>query len=93
MSDQSKATKTAVARLKRAYGHLGKVIQMVERGEYCIDVIQQNLAVIGHLKSANQAIFNRHLHTCLVQGIKTGTPQKREQLLGEIMHTLNVTAK
>ena len=33
--------------LKKANSHLAKVIEMTEKGDYCIDINQQNLAVIG----------------------------------------------
>lgn len=35
---------------KKAKSHIDKVIKMIEANEYCIDVMQQNLAVIGLLK-------------------------------------------
>ena len=36
-------------RLKIAKGHLSKVIEMVEKGEYCLNVIQQTQAVTSSL--------------------------------------------
>ncbi len=37
---------------KKANSLIAHVIKMLERNEYCIDIMQQNLAVIGLLKSA-----------------------------------------
>lgn len=39
--------------LKKARTSLDKILSMLEEEKYCIDIIQQNLAVIGLLKSAN----------------------------------------
>jgi DNA-binding FrmR family transcriptional regulator len=39
--------------MKKARTLLDKIITMQEKNEYCIDIVQQNLAVIGLLKSAN----------------------------------------
>ncbi|MDR1987904.1 MAG: metal-sensing transcriptional repressor [Candidatus Peribacteria bacterium] len=40
---------------------------MVENGEYCIDIVQQNMAVIGLLKSAQQDVLQNHLNSCFAE--------------------------
>ncbi|MBE3090219.1 MAG: metal-sensing transcriptional repressor, partial [Actinobacteria bacterium] len=37
---------------KKSRSLLEKIMKMVQDNEYCIDIMQQNLAVIGMLKSA-----------------------------------------
>ena len=37
---------------------------MIEGGEYCIDIMQQNLAVIGLLRSAHEMLMENHLNSC-----------------------------
>ncbi len=59
-------------RLKIAKGHLQKVIQMVEGGQYCIDVIHQSQAVQSALHEADSLILENHLKTCVVDHIKKG---------------------
>lgn len=59
-------------RLKIANGHLKKIIDMVEKGEYCIDVIHQSQAVQSALHEANALILENHLQTCVVEHIKNG---------------------
>ncbi|RJR14772.1 metal-sensitive transcriptional regulator [Candidatus Microgenomates bacterium] len=54
-------------RFKIARGHLDKVIAMVENDEYCIDVINQSLAIQSALKSANQALLKNHLESCVTE--------------------------
>jgi DNA-binding FrmR family transcriptional regulator len=44
-------------RMKIAKGHLEKVIDMVEKEEYCLDVIQQSQAVQSALSKADEAIL------------------------------------
>lgn len=68
--------------LKKAQSHLGKVIEMVENKDYCIDILQQNLAVIGLLKSANQKLLERHLYSCFANVMK-GTNEKRKKEMTE----------
>lgn len=59
-------------RLKIARGHLDKVIQMVENGEYCIDVIHQSQAVQQALKHADNLLLENHLETCVSAALKNG---------------------
>ena len=59
-------------RLRIAYGQLGNVISMVEKNEYCIDVIGQSRAVQQALKQTDQVILENHLHTCVLDAEKHG---------------------
>lgn len=74
--------------LKKAQSHLGNVIQMVENKEYCIDILQQNLAVVGLLKSANQKLLERHINSCFANVMK-GTNEKRKKEMIEEILTIN----
>lgn len=56
-------------RLKIAYGHLDKVIKMVEGDHYCLDVIQQSQAVQAALEKADELILENHLKTCVRQSM------------------------
>ncbi len=70
---------------KKAQSHLAKVISMVEKGEYCINIMQQNLAVIGLLKSAHQTLMENHLRTCFINAMETGNKEKKNQMVEEIL--------
>lgn len=59
-------------RLKIAKGHLSKVIKMVEKGEYCLDVIQQTQAVTSSLKKVSEVILENHLKTCVRESMESG---------------------
>lgn len=72
-------------RLKIARGHLNKVINMVEKDEYCIDVIHQSQAVQQALKEADSVILENHLKTCASEAIKKG---KGEEAVKELMNVL-----
>ena len=57
---------TAVAkRLKRASGHLLKVIEMIELGRPCLDLAQQLHAVESAIHEAKKALIHDHLDHCL----------------------------
>jgi len=80
-----KEDKQIIIALKKAKSHLDNVIEMTESKKYCIDILQQNLAVIGLLKSANVKLLKRHLNTCFKRAM-TGTNEKQKQkMVDEIL--------
>lgn len=72
-------------RLKIAQGHLKKVLNMVENGEYCIDVIHQSQAIQRALQEADNLVLENHLKGCVVDHIKKG---EAETSIREIMSVL-----
>lgn len=52
------AKKKQLIALKKARTLLDKIITMEEDGIYCINIIQQNLAVIGLLKNVNLQLLD-----------------------------------
>lgn len=54
-------------RLKRAKGHLEKVIDMIESGEPCLNVSQQLHAVSNAIYNAKQVYVKDHIDHCLTE--------------------------
>ncbi|MFA6285162.1 MAG: metal-sensitive transcriptional regulator [Parcubacteria group bacterium] len=80
-----KIDKEIVIALKKAHSHLGNVIKMVEEKEYCVDILQQNLAVIGLLKSANNKLLERHLNSCFVNAMRSKNEKRKQEMINEIL--------
>jgi DNA-binding FrmR family transcriptional regulator len=57
-----------VNRAKRAHGHLGKVIAMMEEGSDCEDVLTQLSAVLKALERAGFQIVATGLQQCIAAG-------------------------
>ena len=72
-------------RLKISRGHLDRVIEMVEKDEYCIDIVHQSLAVQSALKEADRVVLENHLNTCVADSIKKG---KSKESIKEIMEVI-----
>lgn len=53
------------ARLKRAHGHLAKVIAMLEDHAPCSDVAQQLFAVEKAITNAKRVLIHDHIDHCL----------------------------
>jgi DNA-binding FrmR family transcriptional regulator len=77
--------------LKKARSSLTQIIQMVEEDKYCVDVMQQNLAVIGILKSFHQMILNSHLKSCFSEVMKHGTEKKKDEMIEEILKVTKIS--
>jgi len=71
--------------LKKANTLLTKVVKMVEDDHYCIDVMQQNLAVIGLLRSAHESLMENHLNTCFKAAMATKDEKRKKQMTEEIL--------
>lgn len=78
---------------KKAQGSILKIIKMVENNEYCIDIMQQNLAVIGLLKSAHQMLMKGHLNTCFRKAMGARNEKRKQEMTNEILKVTNLFNK
>lgn len=72
-------------RLKIARGHLDRVIDMVDKNEYCIDVIHQSQAVQAALRQSDDVLLQNHLQTCVAHSLHHGDPH---EVINEVMKVL-----
>ncbi len=82
-------TKAMIA-MKKAKTSLEKVMKMIDEDKYCINVIQQNLAVIGLLKSANMTLLEGHVDCCIKNACKSGKKKDIEEKMEELIHILKI---
>ena len=78
---------------KKAQSHLGRIIQMTENDKYCIDIMQQNLAVIGLLKSSHQMLMAGHLNSCFKNAMVSKNESKKQQMIDEILKVTKLANK
>jgi DNA-binding FrmR family transcriptional regulator len=72
---------TAIAhRLKRANGHLEKIIAMIEQGEPCVEIAQQLQAVESAIENAKKALIHDHINHCLEENLKLSGAKGRAAL-------------
>jgi CsoR family transcriptional regulator, copper-sensing transcriptional repressor len=79
--------------IKKAGSLLRKIQTMIEDDAYCIDIMQQNLAVIGLLKSAHQSLMEGHVDHCVKAALETGSPAKKQQMIDEILRVSKLANK
>jgi len=78
---------------KKAQSLISKIIEMVEANEYCIDIMQQNAAVIGLLKSAHQMLMENHLNTCFKKAMETKNEKRKKEMTQEILRVIKLFNK
>ena len=59
-----------VRRLKRAEGHLHRVVTMLEEGRECLEIAQQLLAVEKALANAKKTLVHDHIDHCLKLAVR-----------------------
>jgi DNA-binding FrmR family transcriptional regulator len=80
-------------RLKSIEGHVRGIERMVESGNYCIDIVNQILAVQRALQKVNSMVLDQHLHTCVTTAIRGDDLDQRERVIDEIMGVFDATGK
>ena len=85
-------TKAAI-NFKKTQSLLGKIISMVEKDEYCVNIMQQNLAAIGLLKSAHQMLMENHLNTCFKHAMSAKSVGVKNRMTNEILQVMRLFNK
>lgn len=72
-----------VARLKRADGHLRKVIEMIEGGRSCVELAQQLHAIEKAVAAAKKTLIHDHIDHCLAHAAED-EPQDAATAVAEL---------
>jgi CsoR family transcriptional regulator, copper-sensing transcriptional repressor len=88
-----KATDDVVRRLKSVEGHVRGVQRMVEDGAYCIDVVNQIVAIQRALKKVSSKVLDGHLHSCVTSAIQGDDVGERERVLTELMDVFEASGR
>jgi len=82
-----------IINFKKAQSLILKIIKMMDDDKYCIDIMQQNLAVVGLLKSAHQMLMENHLNTCFKKAFETRNEKKKKEMINEILRVSKLINK
>lgn len=80
-----KNRKDIVKRLHYAAGHLKAVEKMVEEDVYCLDIVNQNHAVIEALKKINHMILEGYLGVCAWDAVNSKNSKHRQNAIREMV--------
>ncbi len=89
-SGMKTSTTKIVRRLKIIEGQVRGLRDMVEKGEYCIDIITQSSAAKQGLSNVEDILMEGHLAHCVVEQIQEGSTKKA---IGEILKVYKLKRK
>ncbi len=81
--------KKLINRLKRMEGQIRGIRNMVERDDYCTDILVQSAAVSAAVNAFNRELLANHVKTCVAQDMREG----REETMDELMMILQKLMK
>ncbi len=93
MKQNFSTKKQTLTALRKAQSLVKKIIQMIESDVYCIRVMEQNLAVVGLLRSAHQKLLENHLNTCFREAIDSRNGKRKQEMIKEILKVVKLTNK
>ena len=72
-------------RLRKIEGQVRGLQRMIERDEYCIDVLTQVNSAVSALRSVGMGLLDDHVRHCVRDSIETGdADEKVEELLAAV---------
>jgi len=89
----NEAKQKTLVNFKKAHSLLSSIIKMIEEDRYCIDIMQQNLAAIGLLKSAHQTLMEGHLGSCFASAVASKNERRKKEMVSEILRVTKLANK
>ncbi len=77
--------KRALHRAKILEGQMRGVQGMIEKEEYCMDILTQTLAIQKSLGSLNKLILENHIRTHVAAASTSGTEEDTEKAVSELL--------
>ena len=69
-------------RLSRIEGQIRGLKGMVEKDDYCADILTQAAAANAALNAFSRELLSNHMHSCVVRDIRDGRDETIDELLG-----------
>lgn len=77
--------KRAIHRSRILQGQMKGLEKMIEKEEYCMDIITQSLAIQKSLSSLNKLVVENHLKTHIAEGMSSADDKKQADALQELL--------
>ena len=82
-----------IVALKRIEGQVRGVQRMIEDRQYCIDILNQILAVKGALSRVEEKILQKHFKACVTSAVMGSSEKEKQQKLDEILRLIDRTRR
>ena len=81
----------ALHRSKILQGQLKGLEKMIDKEEYCMDIITQSLAIQKSLASLNKLIVENHLKTHVTDNLSSADEKKQADTITELLSLYELT--
>lgn len=76
--------KKLMNRLSRIEGQIRGIRGMIERDEYCTDILVQSAAVSAAVNGFNRELLSNHIKGCVARDIRSGDDDVIDELLATL---------
>lgn len=77
--------KDIIPLLRKIEGQVRGVQRMVDKGEYCVDILTQLNAVVGAIENVEDSVLKKHFENCVLSAFRSESKKEREKKMGEIL--------
>lgn len=81
-----------VKQLNRVKGQIEGIIKMIDKENYCIDIMNQCRAVRGGVYKVEEKLLEAHLKACVVNAIQQGTEGDSQEVIQEILNIYKMSS-
>lgn len=81
----------ALHRTKILEGQMRGLQKMIDKEEYCMDILTQSLAIQKSLGSLNKLILENHLRTHVKESLESQSKKAQEQTVDELLSLYELT--
>jgi DNA-binding FrmR family transcriptional regulator len=78
-----------LSRLKRIEGQVRGVARMVEEEHYCIDILNQTMAIKAALSRVEQEVLKGHAAHCIRQAVESGNAKDQTRKFAELVELIS----
>lgn len=82
-----------LTRLKKARGQIDGLIKMIDKDQYCIDILTQILALNGSMRGISNLTLESHLNTCGVKSLASNDPEVRQKFIKEVLKAWDLSSR
>ena len=82
-----------IKRLKRIEGQVKGIQKMIEDDRYCVDVLIQISAIRSAINKVGTIMLENHVKGCVSESIKHDDSESTENMINELMDTINKFTK
>ncbi|WP_042276722.1 metal-sensitive transcriptional regulator [[Clostridium] dakarense] len=80
-------------RLKRIEGQVKGIQKMLDEERYCVDILVQISAIRSAINKVGTIILENHIKGCVSESIKQGDCEGTENMINELMYTIDKFTK